>query len=485
MRLLGFEITRQKAALPTGLSSVDSSRGWWPMIREPFTGAWQRNLEVRVETAVSNPVLFRCISLISGDIAKMRCRLVTQDEHGIWSESDNPAFSPVLRKPNRYQNRIQFFQTWMQSKLTFGNAYVLKARDNRQVVTALYVLDPNQVRPMVGADGSIWYQLNGDNLSGLQEATVVPASEIIHDRWNTLFHPLCGLSPIYACGLAAIQGSAIQKNSTSFFQNGAQPGGILTHPDFIDEDVAKEYADRWKAKYGGDNQGSIAVLGNGLEYKPIAVNSVDSQLIEQLKWTGEAICGAFGVPAYMAGVGTAPLNNNVQTLAELYYSQCVQIHIESVELCLDDGLGVGIGTKKDGVTYGVEFDLDDLLRMDSASQMEALDKGKNILTPNEARLKLNLPPKTGGDAVLRQQQDYSIEALAKRDALDDPFGKAAPASPVADESANDNAELDEARAAAKAAQASVKAAAEAAERVARELQQEKALRAIERGLAHV
>ncbi|WP_416380911.1 hypothetical protein, partial [Klebsiella pneumoniae] len=34
----------------------------------------------------------------------------------------------------------------------------------------------------------------------------VPAREVIHDRFNCLFHPLIGLSPIYAAGLAAMQG---------------------------------------------------------------------------------------------------------------------------------------------------------------------------------------------------------------------------------------------------------------------------------------
>jgi phage portal protein BeeE len=38
------------------------------------------------------------------------------------------------------------------------------------------------------------------------------------------------------------------------------------------------------------------------------------------------------------------------------------------------------------------------------------------MTPNEAARRLNLPPVAGGDAVYRQQQDFSLEALAKRDA---------------------------------------------------------------------
>jgi phage portal protein BeeE len=77
--------------------------------------------------------------------------------------------------------------------------------------------------------------------------------------------------------------------------------------------------------------------------------------------------------------------------------------------------------------------------MDSATQMEVLEKGRNYLTPNEGRQRLSLPPTEGGDVVLRQQQDFSLSALAKRDAKEDPFGKESPASepPAAD---NDNAE---------------------------------------------
>lgn len=237
MRLFGLEITRQKAA---PAQAVDTNRGWWPLVRETFAGAWQRNAEpVKLDTALSNPVLFRCVSLISGDIAKMRCRLVEQTPDGIWEEAESPAFSPVLRKPNRYQNRIQFFASWVISKLTTGNTLVLKERDNRGVVVALHILDWSRVTPLVAPDGSVYYRISRDDLAGVpQDLDAIPASEVIHDRWNTMFHPLVGLSPIYACGLAALQAQEIQSNSTKFFRNGSRPGGVLTAPAHIEDDTA-------------------------------------------------------------------------------------------------------------------------------------------------------------------------------------------------------------------------------------------------------
>jgi len=421
-------VHRPPAAEQKSYSGLGSSGGgWWPIIREPFTGAWQRGQEERVDIGLAHPTLFRCVSLISSDIAKMCLNLVEEEGGDIWIETDSPAFSPVLTKPNRYQNRIQFIAQWVISKLTHGNTYVLKERDNRGVVVALYILDPMRVRPMVFPDGDIRYALGRDNLSPVQDTDVaVPASEVIHDRWNTFFHPLVGLSPIYACGLSALQGQEIQRASTKFFRNGSKPGGVLTAPATINDETAKRLKDYWDENFTEDNVGKVAVLGDGLEYKSMAVSAVDAQLIDQLKFGAETIAAAFGVPAYMVGVGPAPLNNNVEALAQQYYSQCLQVLIESIELCLDEGLSLP-------AKYGVQFDLDDLLRMDTATQVKTLSDGVlgGIFKPNEARAKLNLSKVTGGDTVYLQQQNYSLDALARRDAKDDPFSPGKPAAPAA------------------------------------------------------
>ena len=155
----------------------------------------------------------------------------------------------------------------------------------------------------------------------------------------------------------------------------------------------------------------------------MALTAVEGQMIEQLKWTAENVCSTYHVPPYKIGVGAQPTYNNVQSLNVEYYSQCLQSLLEDAESCLDDGLGLG-----DQYDLGVEFDIDNLLRMDTASQADATTKlvGGSILTPNEGRKRFNQKPLEGGDTVYMQQQNYSLEALAKRDAQEDPFGTKAP-----------------------------------------------------------
>jgi len=433
VKIFGLEITRTKA-IPNNLQTVDSQRGWWPIIRESFTGAWQRNIEITLENATSHTTIFACVTQIADDVSKMRMRLVQQDANEIWNEVEVPAFSPVLRRPNHYQNRIQFFKSWAYSKLLHGNTYVLLDRDRRDVVSRMYVLDPCRVKPMVAPDGSVFYALKTDNLSGLPDEVVVPASEIIHDRTNCFFHPLVGLSAIYACGLAALHGIKILQNSVDFFNNGSQPGGVLTSPLAISQETADRIKQRW-GDFTGSNRGKVAVLGDGLTYQPMAESAHDSQLIEQWKLSAEQIASAFHVPLFMVG-GPYPSDGNVQASIVRYYTQCIQIHAEEIELCLDEGLGLTTGENL-SKRYGTEFDIDDLLRMDRATMVETLDKGRNYLTPNDGRKILNLKPKPGGDDVYRQQQDFSLTALQKRDAKPDPFAKepTQPALPAAQEDA--------------------------------------------------
>lgn len=398
------------------LRPADNRGSWLGLIRESFAGAWQKNIEINNDTVLAFSAVFACITLIAADIAKMRVKLVRRTDDGIWEEADSSAFSPVLRKPNHFQNRIQFFEGWVTSKLTHGNAYALKQRDARGVITKLYILDPRRVTPLVADDGSVFYELKADNLSKVEGDLVVPAREIIHDRMNCLFHPLVGVSPIYACGLAAMQGSAIQNGSTRFFANGSKPGGVLTAPGAISDDTATRLKAHWDANYSGENAGKVAVLGDGLKYEAMAMTASDSQLIEQLRWSGETVCSVFHMPAYKVGVGTTPTYANAEILNQIYYSDCLQSLIESAELCLDEGLELP-------TPYGTEFDLDGLLRMDTAALYKSNNDavGGGWMKPNEARRRVDLPPVEGGDSPLIQQQNYSLAALARRDAQADPF----------------------------------------------------------------
>ncbi len=248
----------------------------------------------------------------------------------------------------------------------------------------------------------------------------IPASEIIHDVMVPLYHPLVGISPITACGVAAVQGLRIQEQGAVFFGNGSRPSGVLTAPASISTDTADRLKAKWDENFSGANAGKVAVLGDGLAYQAMSMTATDSQLIEQLKWTAENVCTAFHVPPYMVGVTQMPATGNIEAWNQQYYSQALQNLIESIELLLDEGLELS-------PNLGIELDLDGLLRMDTATLAEVATKAiqSGNLSPNESRKRFfGLGKVAGGESPYLQQQNFSLAALAKRDAQDDPFTRA-------------------------------------------------------------
>lgn len=385
--------------------------GWLNLIREPFAGAWQRNMEQSNDTILHQTTVFACITLIAGDVSKLSWGL-RQRVDRVWRDVSNPAYDPVLRTPNTFQNSQQFRESWTLSKLIWGNTYVLKGRDSRGVVNRMWVLNPNFVQPLVTELGEVYYRINRDVLmEQFEQEVVIPASEIIHDRFNTFFHPLVGLSPLYAAASVAGHSLEIQNSTTRFFANGARPSGILVAPGAISEANAKELKEYWNTNFAGANSGRVAVLGDGLTYQAMQMTSTDAQLIEQLRWDSEEIARVFHVPAYKVGVGNAPTYNNYQALNLDYYTTCLQPLMEAMEWCLWQGLKMAEGLE-------VHIDTRELLRMDSVTQMDLTTKAitGGVMKPNEGRETFNLPPVEGGDAVYLQQQNYSLEALAQRDA---------------------------------------------------------------------
>ena len=402
--------------------------GWFPIVREPYTGAWQHNDPITAPTALSYFAVYACVTLISTDIGKLNLRLVAQDNDGIWSETTNPAYSPVLRKPNRYQTIHKFIEQWISSKLIAGNAYVLKQRDERGVVSALYVLDPSRVQVLIAPDGAVYYGLKRDDLTGVSgEDVIVPAREIIHDPMVTLFHPLLGVTPLYACGMAAFQGISIQTQSENFFRNGGYPGGLLIAPGDIKQGQAEALAAKWKTQFSGNKAGNIAVLANNLKYEPLSISAEDAQLIDQFKYTAQMICSCYHVPPALLDLGDdAPNVSDLEALLQKYHSQCIQSLLTNLETSLDEGLELK-------TPHGTEFDIDDLIWMVTATKTKAAADsiGAGALSPDEARRKyFGLGPVEGGDTPYLQQQNFSLAALAERD-RNDPFSKAAPPAPAA------------------------------------------------------
>jgi phage portal protein BeeE len=108
----------------------------------------------------------RAVTLMPQRHREARHRLSSKTTKASAPAPANSRLLGVLRKPNHFQNRIKFIEHWMLSKLAWGNVYALKERDARGIVSALYILDPQLVTPLVTPSGDVYYKLEADHLLG-------------------------------------------------------------------------------------------------------------------------------------------------------------------------------------------------------------------------------------------------------------------------------------------------------------------------------
>jgi HK97 family phage portal protein len=282
------------------------------------------------------------------------------------------------------------------------------------------------VRPLLGDDGSIFYELANDKLASITTQVILPARAVLHDRAATFWHPLVGVSPLFAAGISAMTGARILMNSEKFFANMSRAGGVLTAPGKIDPALAKRLQAEWETNYGPKGLGRTAVLSNGLEFKPLTINAVDAALVEQLRWTVEDIARVYRVPGFKLGDLNKVSYRNSEQMARDYFQGCLSYHIEAMEQCFEAAYELADDVQ-------IEFDLRPLFRMETDTRYETYGKALNagFLSINEVRQEEDLPPVKGGEEP-RVQAQYIPLSKATGDGVNVPGQPALPAPDSSD-----------------------------------------------------
>lgn len=393
-----------------------------------FRGAWQQvsgppDAE-DVQEGLAVAVVYDCVRRIATDIAKMSPGIRRLTTAGVWMRDKHQTLSRLLSRPNHFQTWFQFMVSWVTCRLIAGNVYVLKLYRGL-TVEELIVLDPTKVTCLVARDtGNIFYRVAAEPLARVPEDMIVSAADLIHDRYLPLGNPMIGSSPLERSLVASRARSSILENSADLNEHSSVPPGLIIAPEGQTEEQLNQLADRWRKL----PKGRVAVLDAAYKFESLAAKYVDSQSTEIAELSAVDVCVAFSMPPWKLGFGVRP-TGEPEALQIIYLQDCLQWQVEEIEQCLDRGLDVPTDVY-------VELDPHCLLKMDSKTRAAvAAILVKGIAKPNELREWWDWAPVAGGDAVYSQQQNFSLEALAKRDALGPPPSAGSP-SPAPSEPAD-------------------------------------------------
>jgi HK97 family phage portal protein len=153
-------------------------------------------------------------------------------------------------------------------------------------------------------------------------------------------------------------------------------------------------------------KGKMPILGGGLKFEQMSVNSVDAQLIESQRMSQEDIARVFGVPLPIIGDLSKATLSNVEQLISMWLSISLGSLLENIERSLERGFDLP-------ADQYVELDVAALLRTDFMGRVDGLTKGVQggLFTPNEAREKEGLEPVESGDMPYLQAQMTPLNLL--------------------------------------------------------------------------
>jgi HK97 family phage portal protein len=206
-----------------------------------------------------------------------------------------------------------------------------------------------------------------------------------------------------------------------FFGNMTRPSGYLASPKILKDDIAAKLREMWEKAYSAENSGRVAVLLDGLEWKPMSITSVDAQLIESYRMTIADVARVYRVPLAVIGETGGATYGNTETLIRHWLSTGLSYVVEHIELALDALFELP-------PDEFIAFDLEYLLRADFQARIEGLTKGiqGGLFSPNEARQKEGLPAVEYGEEPRVQAQVVPLSFASKV-----PAAAAAPTAPSA------------------------------------------------------
>lgn len=409
-------------------------------------GSWQMNrnhMHQHLELVAFSAV-YACVNTIASDVSKLPIQIYKVDQKtGARTLQRTDFYAALFREPNQFQTHADLLYAFVQSYLLQGNTYCYAGRRNgRGETVELHVLNPYRVKPLIATDGTVFYECGEDFLAGIKPNTIVPERDMIHHRLPLLpGYPLIGVTPIFAAAASSALGIKILQDSQQFFANSARPSGILQSSINLGDEQKRKAKEEWDIAYRGTEYGKVAILPNGLDWKPITITAQDAQLIEQLRYSVEDVARVFRVPTFMLGDVTKVTYRNSEQLARAYLTGCLSWHISVLEERFERAFQFP-------ADYEIKFDLTQLLRTEIdiryAAYQASLNGGWQSI--NEVRAQEGLEPVPGGEEPRVQMQYVPLSATESTgpspgNPPPTPVPPEQPPSPATTESAPDPARL--------------------------------------------
>ena len=353
--------------------------------------------------ALSQATYFACLKVLSESVGKLPLKLQQYTpEKGIRVAREHQYYRMLNERPNRHMSASVFWGTMELCRLHFGNAYAWIDSRNPEK-PQLWPIDPRTVQ--------VWY----DDACELRDApdvyylvsnkkglSVLSSEEVLHFKSHQTIDGLVGVSVREQLADTIQSGVKSQKLINAMYESGMTAKAVLQYTGSINDANVKQLVKevgaylKGEGKSGGDK---LIPMPQGFSLTPLNMKLADSQFLEVKQYTALQIAAAFGVKPYQVGDYTKSSYASAEAQQLSFLVDTLLYIVKQYE----EEIGYKLLTDKEAASgYHSKFNTGVILRADQKTQIETLSAAVSnfLMTPNEAREKLDLPAKEGGDRLL-------------------------------------------------------------------------------------
>ena len=354
--------------------------------------------------ALSEATYYACLKVLSESIGKLPLRLMqTTSDRGVVPMRSHRYYRMLNERPNRFMSASVFWTYVEYCRNHYGNAYALIDTSNPQR-PQLWPLDPRNMR--------VWYD-DAKMLNTVPDVYYVYSTptdpitfgseEMLHFKSHQTVGGLVGVS-VREQLASTIQGNIkAQKLVERMYESGMTAKAVLQYTGNI-KDASKDTLTKGIEAYAKGEMKSkgienIIPIPLGMTLTPLNIKLADNQFLEVNQVSARQIAAAFGVKPNQVGDYTKSSYASAEAQQLSFLVDTLLFNIKQYEEELSWKL-LSDGEELNGLAS--KFDTSVLLRADQQSKIQSLSTAVSsfLMTPNEAREKLDLPHKEGGDALL-------------------------------------------------------------------------------------
>ena len=360
--------------------------------------------EVNEQSALGISTVFSAVSLLADSIALLPMKTLRYDKQKVIL-TEKPKF---LEKPNVAQD-ISMFSLVHQTISTLamhGNAFILVDRDRQGRPIQLTPIHPEKVKVEM---------LNGKKVFMLmtkhgQYDRRITTYNMLHLIWYQYPGQLTGISPLRANGNTYGLALAMERHLSQFYGQGGTPSSVLETDRDLTSEQASILKDTWLGNHNRNRK--PAVLTGGLKWKAISAAAGDELIAAREQITHE-IARVFRIPAHLLlAKDGSNVYSNLESNGLAFIRHTLLPWIRRIE----DSFTTLIPGKQ-----FVRLDTDEYARGDQLSRVRSFQVAisSGMMTPNEARAKLDLEPYEGGDKFYIGLQGALIDPTLPPQGIDE------------------------------------------------------------------